>query len=72
MRRNHPKNARRNPYRYYDIIYIPMVDSPNIRYVVDRTRKLIIINPCADPAAYAWSDPFIEQPESEYDETEEY
>lgn len=49
MRRNYPRNSRRDPAENYDVIYDTMPDRPNISRIIDHPRKLITVNLCANP-----------------------
>lgn len=49
MRRNYPRNSRRDPAENYDVIYDTMPDRPDVSRIIDHPRKLITVNLCADP-----------------------
>lgn len=49
MRRNYPRNTRRDPGEHYDHIYRAMSNQPSVSMIIDHPRKLVIHNVCADP-----------------------
>lgn len=49
MRRNYPRNSRRDPEEYYDHIYRYMPHKPHVSRIINHPRKLVIHNRCADP-----------------------
>lgn len=48
MRRNYPRNTRRNPEECYDHIYRAMPGRPHVNRIIHHPRKLVIHNLCAD------------------------